>query len=300
MSVLYLTPGKFRNMGTGIDLSTYTDQALANLLAGASARVNALCAAPNLPQPHDFRGGAITGEQHRWYLGNEWVAASRRFYPSHPPIIAISRLRIKVTENSYIEISPADLFINRQDNYVEVVALTLGIGVFPIVANLGLTQPIAEMDYTYGSALQTVGAMLYTADNLVFRAPDQWWLGSPAPVIYKNGVLLGSGFTIQSDEGTITFGSAQSANDVFTADYSHKLPQGLAKATSLIAVDSIGQSNLNAALGGLGSVRVAEVEIRRPVLGKSSLAVADWALSPTLVEAATELEPYMFHNVAGY
>lgn len=60
----YLTPEAFRVMGFGVDLSVFEEVEVRNILARASARVNTYCAVPNLPQPHDFRGGTVTGEQH--------------------------------------------------------------------------------------------------------------------------------------------------------------------------------------------------------------------------------------------
>ena len=294
---LYLTPQGFLAMKTGVDLSSYEEQELASILEDASSQVNTVCAAPTLPSIHDFRGGTITGEQHRWRLGNEVTAPTRRYYPMHQPVLAISQFRINVTAGSYIDISTDDLYTNNQEGWVEIVALSLGIGTFPVVANLGMNQPVATMNYTYGRSLAVTGDHLYETDGQTFRAQNQWWHTSPAPVIYVNGVDSTADFTIDYDEGTATHDSTELvAGDTVTADYSHKLPHAIARATALFAIDAVSDVRRNAsALAWAGRIRVAEVEVSRPVATMSANAN-----DTPIGKAEKLLAPYSYLNVSGF
>ena len=263
----YLTPEAFRVMGFGVDLSNFEEVEVRNILAGASARANAYCATPNLPQPHDFRGGSVVGEQHSWAMGSDLVAGQRRYYAWHTPIKAISSFRVVVTNSQYVQIAPTELFINQSEGYIEVVSLAVtSVGIFGsgLIPNLGLARPVGVMDYTYGWSFPIVGEELFETDGETFRAENQWWDKSVVPVVYKNGAVQNSGFAFDYNEGTVTFASMLDASDVVTLDYHHTLPYAIPRATGIIATDMIGQARMAArGMTGISRLHVAEVDIAR-------------------------------------
>ena len=293
----YLTPEAFRVMGFGVDLSTFEEVEVRNILARASARANTYCAAPTLPQPHDFRGGTITGEQHSWSMGSDLVAGQRRYYAWHRPIKEISQFRVVVTNSQYVQIAPTELFINHSEGYVEVVSMAVtSIGIFGsgLIPNLGLARPVGVMDYTYGWSFPVVGEELLDTDGETFRAQNQWWDADVTPTVYINGAEQTTGYALDYNEGTVQFNDLLAANDVVTLDYNHTLPTAIAGATGAIATHMIGQSKLAAkGMVGIGSLKVAEVSITRApqFRGQDDDAIPD--------EAANLLEPYRFLSVYG-
>src|SRR5512134_13053 len=90
----YLTPERFKTMGTGIDLSEIENVALRSAIQRATADINSYCAVPVTPQPHSFRGGTITGEEHI-YPTDEWERP-RPFclWPWHTPVLSVTSLRL--------------------------------------------------------------------------------------------------------------------------------------------------------------------------------------------------------------
>lgn len=292
---LYLSPDRLREMGLGVDLSAYTDYELTSILQGASSAVNRVCAAPTYPDEYDFRGGSVVGERHAWNWGNEVTVATRRFYPFSKPVKQISQFRILVSEGQYLQLNPDDLFINNGDGYVEVVALALGIGVFPVVAAMSLSTPVAEMDYTYGRTYAVTGERLLETDGQTFRGQHEWWEPSVAPVIKVNGVDASGDFTIDFDAGAAVHTGNLAATDKVTADYTHRMPFAIARATGIIATHMIGQSRFAArGMIGVGRLKVAEVEISRATTatgaGRDDDSIPD--------EAATLLSGYVFRSVA--
>lgn len=55
----------------------------------------------------------------------------------------------------------------------------------------------------------------------IFQAPagKRNWLASPAPVIKKNGVVIGSGFTIDYGGGAVIFNPSLTGSDTVTASF---------------------------------------------------------------------------------
>lgn len=294
---VYLTPEAYRVMGFGVDLTAFDEVEVRNILARASARVNTYCAAANLPQPHDFRGGTVVGEQHSWSMGSDLVAGQRRYYAWHRPIKEITSFEVVVTNQQKVIISPSELFINHSEGYVEVVSLAVtSIGIFGsgLIPNLGLARPVGVMDYAYGWSFPIVGEELYETDGETFRAQNQWWDTDVVPTVYIDGAEQTTGFTLDYNEGTVTFDDMLDAASTVTLDYSHRLPNAIASATGSIATHMIGQSKLAAkGMVGIGSLKVAEVSITRApqFRGQDDDAIPD--------EAANLLEPYRFLSVYG-
>src|ERR1041385_1040167 len=294
--VSYITTAAFRTQGLGVDLTPYSDEELRSILQAAAARVNAYTSAPNLPQPHDFRGGTITDERHEWDIGGQSRVGTRRVRPWHQPVKSIDSFRILVTEGNYIVIQPDDMFINNSAGYVEVVALTLGIGIFPVLANLSLSQPVSSLGYTYGSSFPVAGEELLETDGQTFRAANQWWNSTVTPKVYINGTDHTTDFTLDYNEGTATYSSELDAGDVVSADYNYRLFPQIARASAVIAADMIGQARIRArGLTGLSSIRVApgEIELRQ---GGVATLPRNSDLPSIPEEAAWLLEPFRFRS----
>lgn len=280
---MYVTPTRYRNSGSGVDLTGVDDGTLRNMLERSSAIVDSYCAIPQLPQKYDFRGGTVTDERHTWHIGDVYDVlytqnpSIRRVYLFQPPIRSVSSFVVKFTNTYSVTIDPTQLYINPQVGWAEVVSLSAIVtGVYPIGLNFGLFQPIAEVDYTYGYQFISTNETL-TGDGAftLYYAQNQWWDSTVPPVIKKNGGVITSGFTIDYDEGQLTFGPALLSTDVVTATYTYKLPSQIAQATVLMATVLIGESDIVArGMQGLDMLRVAEVTMsryaRRPGSGSSS------------------------------
>lgn len=297
---MYVTIDRFRTMGLGQDISQLDDVELRTALYRASASVEAYCNVPLLPQKHDFRGGTITAEVHEWPVDQYEVNFRPfRFWPWHQPVKDVTTFRIYSTPNIYVEIAPADVFTNNSAGFLEASSLKLtqygvfGAGV--VNALVGMWSPQAQVSYTYGNTFSEVNEPLDATDALVYSAQHQWWLTSPAPVIKKNGSIISAGFTIDYDEGALTFAVGLAATDLVTASYSHSLPWQIAQATAIIAAEDLGEASLRAkGMGGINSLTVGEISLRRAgVRGASQAVIAD-----NLSEKAQMLlAPFIFETL---
>jgi hypothetical protein len=293
---MYLSVDRYRAMGFGHDLDSVEDDELAPIIARASAMVDMWCAVPQLPQPFRFNGGVVTREQHRWTIGTDIIKGSRRFYPTHRPLIDVTEFRIRVTNQISVTVGPRDIFINNQDGYVELVSLAaVSFGLYPvgIVPNLGLHTPVAELSYDYGYRFPVVGERLYPTDGRMFRAIGNFWTTDPAPVVYVDGTEQTTGFVVDLADGSVTFDAIPSG--IVTADYTYCMPIPVAQATGEIVTDLIGERDLTAkGLRGLAGVKIAELDVRRSLHGTS----VDQQLYAGIPETAQVLlMPYRFMSV---
>jgi hypothetical protein len=291
MSAIYLTPKRFRTLGTGVDLTGMSDADILPSLTIAAAMVNSCCAAPT---DHDFRGGSVSLEQHTWDIGNQWKLGSNRVYPYHRPIKEVSQLRIDITTTQYLLIDdPTKLYVNNVEGWVEPIALALtSYGLFggSILPSVGLREPVARINYTYGWQFDVIGEELTSYSEGVLQAINQFWFDDPVPVIYKNSVTLPTDqYEIDYTEGIVTVSSYDSTA-IYAADYSHPLPTAIARAAGMVATDVIGQSNIAAAgLLGLSGIRVEEVELRQS-------SKVNFYTTPVNPAATLLLAPYKYFN----
>jgi len=289
----YVTPERFKTMGFGVDLDNTEDFELRAVLRRASDRVNSICAAPAIPQQHDFRGGSIVSEEHHWNMGNGVNEPSQRsVYLWHYPIKAVSDLRIRLTNSQGIVFDSTELMVF--DREVEIVSLALtSTGLFGafIVPEIGLSHPRIVATYTYGSLVPMTGQVLEATDGLLYRAEDQWWDSGETTTIYENGSPITSDFTIDYDEGAVVFDSAQSTESKFTADYTTKLPRGIATATGILAAEALGDAEMRSrGMSGLRSVRVGEIELTKDHQMRGGTTL----VTPALAEAEALLAPFKF------
>jgi hypothetical protein len=293
----YMTPGRFRIGGYGVDLDSMTDAELASVLATATSLVNGYCAVPTSPVEYDFRGGTVT-EDLEWELGHPMLPGQRRVLPRYTPIRDVGDFRIEVTNQQYLGFDAGELFVT--DGAVEVTSLNMtsfglwGAAILP-QANIGLDTPNGRLTHTYGYHFEITGEELYASDAREYRSLNQWWDPATEPVVYAGGsVVPVTDYVIDEDEGTITFDTAPDPNDRITLDYAYRLPTNVSEATGLIAMQRLGERNLTRkGLYGLVELAVGEVRLRRdfPRAGVARHGVSD--------EVMQLLDTFKFITVRG-
>lgn len=290
----YMTPGRFRIGDFGADLSSITDAGLASILQTATNMVQGYCTVSTIPVEYDFRGGTVT-EQTEWELGHELLPGQRRVLSRFTPIISVSDLHIDITGTQYLGFSNDQLYVT--DNSVEIIAPSTTVGMFgaAIVPAIGLIPPIVQTSITYGYRFSARGEELYPSDAKEYRSFHQWWWDDPEPTIYVDGAEVAiSEYTLNMDEGTVTFDTGLDANATVTADFDYRMPDAIAEATALIGLQRLGERNLTAkGLHGMIELAVGDVRIRRdfPRAGVARHGVSD--------EVMQLLDPYRFVTVAG-
>lgn len=299
---MYLTPSRFKTMGMGNDTSTVSDITLRSLIDQAAQLVNSYCAVPATPQRHDFRGGAVVGEQHRWPLPEMTFSnqSSRRVYPFHQPLRAITNFTVKFTNTYSVNVDPANLYVNATESWAEVVSIAAIVsGVYPVGINFGLYTPVAEVSYTYGWRYAVTSELLQATSGAftVYQAPNQFWATDVVPVVRVNGSIVGTGFTLDYTEGTVTFSPAKITTDVVTLDYTYTMPSAIAWATAMLTSKLLAESDLIAkGMGNLASIRVEEVELRRTYRPEGGTRALVESMDPV---AATYLSDFLYMTVRG-
>jgi len=295
----YVTPERFKTMGTGVDLAEVEDFELRSILRRASDRVNAITAAP---YGHDFRGGSVVNEEHPWNPGNGVsVQAERSVFLHNYPIVSVSKLHIRLTNTQYIAFQSNELYVT--ERFVEITSLAMtSIGLFGafIVPEIGLAHPRSSTDYVYGQTFAKTGEGLDQTDGKTWRAQDQWWDDSETVTVYVDGVeKSASEYTINYDEGTIEITTpidGLPAGSVVTADYTTKLGEGIATATSILAAEALSDAeNRRRGMAGLRSLRVGEIALEKDQTMRGSQTLA----TPAQLEAETYLNGWRFFTAMG-
>jgi hypothetical protein len=286
----YVSPALYRTMGFGVDLTDLEDSDLNRQLLVASMMINRHC---NQPTRHDFRGGTITDEKHRWEVSNGYAPGTQRIWVDHQPLLAVSQFRIQVTGTQYLEVSTDRLHLT--DKYIEpvIAASSIGVWSYSAVPVAGYVIPEARVNYTYGRVIEEVGEVLFPDGGLVFRAANEWWTEDDVAV-YLNGTLLTetTDYTLDRDAGLVTLVAEFDLDDVVTADYSHKLPWEIRDATGLVATQLLGNRAIVAAgMQGISGIKIEEVEIRQ----SRDAQAAKTEISGL---AAELLEPYRWRGFA--
>lgn len=293
MTVPYLTEERFRVLGFTGDLGELSSAEIRNLLIAASAKVDAYCAVPKMPQPYSFRGGTVTDEIHDWFPGDALTPAQRRIWAFSKPIKAVSALKIYVTINQFTEFDPTELMIQRTIGAIDLVSLGLTtsapLGAY-VLPNIGLQHPQVAISYTYGWQLTATDEILEPTDAFYFRAVNQFWDDTDV-VVKVDGVVQSTGFTLDKTEGAVVFDAAQSPEAVVTCSYGYTLPQDIATATGLIAHDMFNERELDdKGMGNVRSLKVGEISIDRGLRYQASGSNQD------AVQISPDAEGYL----AGY
>ena len=303
---IYITPGLFRVMHTGSDLSDFEDKdaELASVISRAGTIAESYCNIPLRPQRHSFLGGSIRQEQHPWRLAQTpFETTQRRVYPFHTPVLRISKLRIYVTQpdpdvedGQYVLVDPKDIMVNRSEDYFEIVSAAMtSTGLFNalIVPAIYLASPLCTIDYTYGREVAVVGEPVYATDGLTYRSQNNYWTDDD-PVVYVGGsVAAADAYTVDRTEGTVTFNSPPTIGASITVDYSHRLSPEFKDAVGAISSYLVERSAVVASgMSQLNSLKIAEVEMSRvPGRGADTGTVKDWLLK-NVPEAALMLDDF--------
>ena len=242
---------------------------------------------------------------------------TRRVAFACPPVpmrrVLSERIVISTTSPSGVPLtatmSPADCVINNYDFYVELVPLTaITYAVAPVIAQLGLTVPLNQMDAEFGFYLFQFGDTLYDmGDHQTFQASRGFWASTyvqalqnqpqsgtvPIPaVVYSNGAIQSGNYTLNLTEGQVIF-NAPLSNPIpsITADYVYVIPDNVKLATTSQVEWLIGQRRLNLmGLQGVEFVRDGQQQIKRHL--RSSGGVGTLDEEPLCPEAQRHLAGY--------
>lgn len=267
----YMTARRFRLGGFGIDTSSLNDLALAATLRRASTLVNTWCNGSQVPSPFDFRGGTVEDEQHVFPIPNPMTPypGSRRVFPNQRPLRTITKFWLQFTSNQELDAGyrialnvDSDIFVNRTESWCEIVASQPTIiGYPPIGYWFGTYQPTALISYTYGYVQPVVDDPCEAETPTIYWASQGQW-SSDDVTVKVDGTPVVSGFTVNRADGKITFDSSPGTNVEVTVSYTATMPDAIAQATALIAVDQMGQSAIaRRGMIGVQSMKVAEVAI---------------------------------------
>jgi hypothetical protein len=262
MSDIYLTPDRYRAIGTGLDLSGVSDTELRFALQSASEAINS---AVNAPDGYSFLGGSVTGEEHNWkVIGRAPKRTDGRLWPYNRPVKAVSQVQVFVTKEQSITFTDDQLFLQADMSYVEPIGAPTTTALFTSVPPWLLTSPVAHIDYTYGFEFTVTDETMAVESGGSLRAGNQFWFTDEDVELKKNGVVvLPADYEVDYEEGTI-MPNAPDITATWKASYHHKLPPGIAAATALVATDIRGASAIAASgMLGLSGIRVEEIELRQ-------------------------------------
>lgn len=282
----YLTPAHYRFADDGLiapsataPAGTPSDMSLASMIARAEAAIDAYVG-NSLLTNNGFAPGVIGLVQ----AGFDFTTRKFRFPLPLTPVRQIKRIQIHISNSGqngaglYADLLPSEVVLNEWDGYGELVALTLTYSMSAVVWELGLNPPILEVDLECGFYLPYLGDTLYdTGDHLNYRALRGFWATTynqtitaqpltppPIPaVIYNNGSIITSGFTINAAEGLVTFTVADPTR-VITADYTAQIPELVRGACIDQVTYLLTQRTLNQlGMGGLEQLKTQETLARR-------------------------------------
>lgn len=297
--MLYLTPAQYRALDFGLNVSsgpyTLTDAQLAAILTRATSDVNDHCMWPVLPKPHTFFGDSVVGETHTWSV-DPYRDRQTRVWPKHRPVLTITQMRIYATPTQYLAFDPAELYYEPSEGWIEPASANLtSFGLFgsSVLPQVGLTQPHAKLDYTYGEVFDFTERVYMTATTNLWRGTIGWW--NATPVVKVNGVVRSGNMTIDLDEGTVLFtvSSLPGATDKVEIIGATKISPDIPLATGIIATDRISNRAFLASgiPVGIRSFKVAEVAVDRG-FQRAGAAVAESTLPP---EAEEKLAPFVYY-----
>ena len=290
-----LSPSRYLRSGFGQALPDgFTLSQLRTTLARAQSQVDRYCNVPKQPTPFNWRGGTMTDEQHQWKIINPlaYGPGARRVYLNCGPVKTVTDFHLDLGKTYMVAINPAnDIYINKMEQYVELVAINPTIaGFYPLAVNLGLYNPLARISYTYGWTFPVSGDVLEAESPSQFSATYGNWDAAIPPVVYLNNVIESSAnYAVDYDDGTITFSSANepTVSETVTCDYTYLAPDPVVQAIGITATSLIGLSRMaQRGMTGLQSIRVAEVALT--ALQPSQLVTKNGASIPA--EAASLLD----------
>lgn len=259
----YLTVAQLQNYAEGIDLSAVPYNELLTIIAVAEAHVDTYCATEHQPRA--------------WFQQTRFEGIWKRIPLLSTPasVSTVDRVFIQTGVQGGsgaligYTVDPSTVQVDNDSDWVQLT--TLGVGT-PNSGFLGGAVPLVQVDYHTAWYLTQFGEVLRPdSSNKVFSGQRAFWAATvaqaaniapfgpfPAPaIVYVNGVVQGSGYTIDYANGIVTFAVAQSAV-VVTADYTYTIPDGLRDGTRLTATALLGERAANAAgMAGFGTLGIA-------------------------------------------
>jgi hypothetical protein len=295
---LLLSPERYLRSGYGIALPDgFSVSTLRTTLARAQNQVNRYLNAPKLPNPYDWRGGTMTNERQQWRVQSPLAYSEgvRRVYVNSGPIKAVTDFHLDLGTTYMITVDPSQLYVNPMEQYIEIVALNpTVVGYYPLAVNLGLYQPIARISYTYGWSFPITGDVLEAESPTVFTAAYGNWDRTVLPVVYFDGVVQISGYSVNYDNGQVTFTVAPSPGVEVSADYTYAVPSELVDAIGITTTNLLAQSRIaQRGMIGLSSIKIAEVSLTQMM--PTQMANKNGVSIPQ--EAADLLTSYSFGSV---
>lgn len=273
---VYLTPKRYALGGYGIDTSGFSAAQLRQKLVQASGAVDTYCNRSMNPQRSDMRGGSIVGEQHAWPVQDPYnpLPGGRRAFLNSGPIQSVESFAIQFTDTWELTLPPSNLFINKTQGYIEIVATQPTIiGYPPIGIWFGLSEPVLSVAYTYGWQFTVLHDPLEAETPNLYYASHGNWLASETPSVEVGGVIVSpSTYIVNYDDGSILFnsGSEPSVDQAVAVSYIYTLPEAISDAVGIIATDRMGQSAVaRRGMIGLSSLKVAEVSLTQMQPGNS-------------------------------
>lgn len=258
---VYVTPTRYRALGTGVDLTGVTDDELLVRLQGATVQLNQAIGAP---EGWSFLGGSITSEEHNVKpIGRVPKMTDGRVWPYYRPLKDASLYRINVTRNQYVDFIESQLFVQRSLGYVEPVATPNTTALFTAIPPWTLTSAVGFLDYEYGWDFSVSEERMATQSGGSLWGSQQFWTDEDIQLT-KDGVVVDpDDYEVDLDEGIVT-PDTPATSEVWRVSYHYKLPPGVAQATSLVTTDLSGAVRIaEAGLLGLSGIKVEEVELRQ-------------------------------------
>lgn len=292
----YLTVNQYKRFGDGVSLSGVTDMNLAFMISRAEASIDAHFGLD--PK----KGG---WEPHQVMIQQKFHEETRQtFLPQyHIPVRNITRYRIQVSNVStsgagfFANINAGDCVINNDQQYVEIVPLqAVTYSLSPIILQLGLKWPIVEMDCEVGYYIPIFGDTLIDGgQHTTYYATDGFWTNSYAqaqatqpnqlpaapPNVYVNNILQNaSTYTVNYQDGSITFNSMQVPTANVSADYTKTIPDFITEACVIQTSFLLSRKHLNemGVYAGMYQFRNGEQEISYP---RATAVAAQGRTTPT-------------------
>lgn len=263
----YLTAAEYiqtpEASGMGIDANStlYTSGQLQKVILRASAAINRYC--------------------ERWFDVQtiDETKTNVLVRPYNPQLVTVilQNSPYQVVNSIYLQVLKwfIQIDINSQSGYLQDFWDYGYYKIVPLLSNsgTGVSSPLpAEIvdrtplgiiwtNYTFGFGRQQTSFSLDgTVDgvNTVFQAPidNQLWAPDQTTVIYKNGVVVSSGITIDYVQGKVTFVTPPTIGSVITADFTtnETIPEDIRQAVIMLTTDYIFKGSQNP--GGFNSLSI--------------------------------------------
>lgn len=277
----YVTIAQYKQTGDYPITADLTDLVLTRTVSRAESDIDAAM------EFHLRIGGGF--EPHRAWAQSQWDNKRLRTRVPNVPVPIRRALAYRIQVSNLTSsgagfmaiINTGDVAYNTSDFYVEIVPLqSITYSLAPVLIQMGLDPPLVQLEYEAGFYLPVWGETLFdSGDHTTYYAARGFWATSynqatslvPAvvvppvpPVIYKNGVVVASGYTLDTTEGNVIFGTANAASDVVSADYTYQVPDNVRDACVLQTTWLLAQRALNQmGMAGVDWVRSGDQQIKR-------------------------------------